>query len=140
MRAPTAVILLIPTAIGGSAHAEPPVLLLASNYHANVDLSGYRVSEKYDGIRALWTGKQLLTRSGHQIAAPDWFTADWPSTPLDGELWIGHGKFEQVSATVRDLIADDAAWRQVKFMVFDLPAHAGPFNERLQQLQALMSS
>ena len=95
MRATAACFLLFPTTISVTAFAEPPSLLLASNYHAEVDLSRYRMSEKYDGIRALWTGEQLITRSGHRISAPEWFTANWPATPLDGELWIDRGKFER---------------------------------------------
>jgi len=140
MRATAACFLLFPATISVTAFAEPPSLLLASNYHAEVDLSRYRMSEKYDGIRALWTGEQLVTRSGHRIAAPEWFTANWPATPLDGELWIGRGKFEQVSSVVRDAIPDGDAWQQVKFMVFDLPSHSGPFAERLAMLAALLSN
>jgi ATP-dependent DNA ligase len=59
-----------------------------------IDLSRYWVSEKYDGVRACWDGSQLLSRAGNVIHAPAWFTARWPTTPLDGELWAGRGRFE----------------------------------------------
>ncbi|MET0534011.1 MAG: DNA ligase [Steroidobacter sp.] len=121
--------------------AAPPPLALANDYQdADVDLSRYWVSEKYDGVRAYWNGAQLLTRAGNVIHAPIWFTAGWPTTPLDGELWAGRGRFETVTATVRDLVPDDEAWRNIRFMVFDLPAHAGPFGERLAQLQPLIAN
>lgn len=124
-----------------TATSDPPPLLLANDYEqAEVDLSRYWISEKYDGVRAFWDGSRLLTRAGNTIHAPEWFTRGWPQTPLDGELWAGRGQFEQVTATVRDLDPDDAAWRQIQFMVFDLPAHVGTFNERLTALQSLLSS
>jgi DNA ligase-1 len=117
-----------------------PELMLANVYRTDIDLADYWVSEKYDGIRAYWDGSTLQTRNGNRIHAPEWFTAHWPQTPLDGELWIGRGQFEAVSAAVRDEIADDAAWRDVQYMVFDLPAHPGPFRLRLAALQALLSA
>jgi DNA ligase-1 len=105
-----------------------------------VDVSRYWVSEKYDGVRAYWDGERLLTRAGNTIHAPEWFTRDWPKEPLDGELWAGRGRFEQVTATVRDLEPDDSAWRHIRFMVFDLPAHGGAFSARLDRLRSLLAS
>jgi DNA ligase-1 len=120
--------------------AAPPPLLLANDYDdVAVDVSRYWVSEKYDGVRAYWDGKQLVTRAGNTIHAPEWFTRAWPTEPLDGELWAGRGQFEQVTATVRDLEPDDAAWRHIRFMVFDLPAHGGTFSSRLETLRSLLS-
>lgn len=120
--------------------AAPPLLLANDYEQAEVELSGYWLSEKYDGVRAFWDGARLLTRAGNIIHAPDWFTRGWPNTALDGELWAGRGQFEQVTSTVRDLDPDDTAWRRIQFMVFDLPAHAGTFNERLTTLRSLLSS
>lgn len=123
------------------APAAPPPLLLANDYDdAEVDVSHYWVSEKYDGVRAYWDGKHLVTRAGNTIHAPEWFTRDWPTEPLDGELWAGRGQFEQVTATVRDLDPSDSAWRHIRFMVFDLPAHGGTFSARLETLRSLLSS
>ena len=120
--------------------AAPPPLLLANDYDdVAVDVSRYWVSEKYDGVRAYWDGKQLVTRAGNTIHAPEWFTRGWPAEPLDGELWAGRGQFEQVTATVRDLEPDDDAWRHIRFMVFDLPAHGGAFSSRLETLRSLLS-
>ena len=121
--------------------AAPPPLLLANDYDdADVDVSRYWVSEKYDGMRAYWDGKQLVTRAGNTIHAPEWFTRDWPTDPLDGELWAGRGQFEQVTATVRDFEPNEGAWRHIRFMVFDLPAHGGTFSARLETLRSLLSS
>lgn len=97
----------------------------------------YFVSEKLDGVPGRWTGEHLETRNGHRISAPAWFTAGWPEMPMDGELWIAGGRFEEVSGIVRRQAPADAEWRRVKFMVFDLPAHPGTFAERVAAMQAL---
>ncbi len=109
-------------------------LMLANVYHPGVALGDYWVSEKYDGVRGYWDGQKLFTRGGQLVNAPDWFTAGWPKTPLDGELWAGHGQFPKAVSTVRQQTPDDAAWRGMRFMVFDLPAQGGPFTERIPTL------
>ena len=111
--------------------ANAPALMLAGVYRPGLALEAYWLSEKYDGLRARWDGQRLLTRGGESIAAPVWFTAGWPAVPLDGELWAGRGRFEEALSTVRRQTPDEAAWRRIRFMVFDLPAHQGPFNERI---------
>ena len=65
------------------------------------DLRQHLVSEKMDGVRARWDGKQLLSRNGNTFAALEWFFANFPSHPLDGELWMRRGQFEAVSGAVR---------------------------------------
>ena len=55
------------------------------------------------------------------IHAPAWFTQSLPTFSLDGELWMGRGSFERLSAVVRTLQPDDAAWRNVRYVVFDMP-------------------
>ena len=122
-----------------AADQLPPRLMLAKVYHGDVRLADYWVSEKYDGIRGYWDGQQLLTRSGRRIAAPAWFTAGWPRQPLDGELWAGRGRFEAAQSAVARDSSDDEAWREIRYMVFDLPAHPGPFDERLPALQRLLA-
>ena len=108
--------------------------MLANLYRSDIDLSAYWVSEKYDGVRGYWDGKQLLTRGGNPVQAPAWFTAGWPSHPLDGELWAGRSRFEFTVSTVRTELPDEAAWREMRYMVFDLPAHKGTFEQRIPAL------
>lgn len=122
-----------------TAAADAPALLLAQVYRPGLDLQDYWVSEKYDGVRGYWDGQRLRTRGGEPITPPAWFTAGWPSTALDGELWAGRGRFAQAQSTVRQASAGDAAWRQMHFMVFDLPAHPGSFDARLPVLQATVT-
>ena len=125
-----------PNAVAQTSAASAPALMLAKVYHPGIDLSDYWVSEKYDGLRGYWDGRQLFTRGGERVQAPAWFTAGWPITPLDGELWAGRGQFAKATSTVRQQTPDDTAWRGIKFMVFDMPAHGGPFNERITALKA----
>ncbi|HQQ70986.1 MAG TPA: DNA ligase [Alicycliphilus sp.] len=117
------------------ALATTPAPTLALRYHEGVDVTAYWVSEKYDGVRALWTGSQLLSRQGLPIRAPAWFTAGWPAEPMDGELWAGRGRFADAQAAVAQATPDDAQWRALRYMVFDLPAAPGGFGARLPALQ-----
>ncbi len=112
--------------------------LLAQDYKPGIDPSLYLVSEKLDGVRALWDGKALRFRSGQSIAAPAWFIAKLPTTPLDGELWLARGKFDELSGIVRKLQAVDTEWQRVQYMVFELPAGDGSFAQRSPNLQALV--
>ncbi len=66
-----------------------PAMLLAEVYAADVDVTQYWMSEKFDGVRAQWNGRTLRFRGGGSVPAPEWFTAGFPAQPLDGELWIG---------------------------------------------------
>ncbi len=124
------------------AGEQAPPLILANVYDAgtDIDVSDYWVSEKLDGVRGYWDGEKLLTRSGNVIQTPAWFTRNWPDVPLDGELWAGRGRFEHASSTVRTQTPEDDAWRQMQFMVFDLPAQGGTFTERLAVLQAVLDA
>lgn len=119
------------------ASAKAPDILLAHIYQQGLDIRVYLVSEKLDGIRAVWDGKQLVSRQGHPIHAPAWFTKKFPQQPLDGELWIARGQFELLSATVRQSVPEDAAWQKVTYYVFELPDGEGPFADRAQQLEQL---
>lgn len=120
---------------------SPPALLLAETYRRGaVTVSDYLVSEKLDGVRAYWDGKNLRTRRGRIIVAPDWFTAKLPAEALDGELWLGHQRFDDISGLVRreTLTAEsEKLWRSVRYMVFELPQGEGDFFTRYQRLKRL---
>ncbi|MGO4395412.1 DNA ligase [Variovorax sp. M-6] len=126
---------LAPAALAGNA---APPLMLAEVYRRGLPLADYWVSEKYDGVRGYWDGKQLWTRGGERIVAPAWFTAALPAVPMDGELWAGRGRFAHAVSTVRSQTPADPAWREMRFMVFDLPASPGDFTTRLAALRKLL--
>lgn len=119
------------------AHAAP-ALLLARTAGAGIDPTDYLVSEKYDGVRALWDGRVLRFRSGSSVAAPAAFVERLPAVPLDGELWLGRGRFEALSGLVRRSSPDAAAWRQLRYMVFELPGASGSFAARAQRIATLV--
>jgi len=117
-----------------AAALEP---LLVRHAPAGLDPTPYLVSEKLDGVRALWDGQALRFRSGRAVAAPAWFLAALPAVPLDGELWLSRRSFDALSATVRRAEPVDAEWRRVRYCVFELPSGEGPFEQRAAKLQAL---
>ena len=123
--------------VAGSA-AEPPAILLAEVYRDQVDVTHYLVSEKLDGVRAIWDGSTLRFRSGKEINAPRWFVDGLPKRPLDGELWIARGKFERISGIVRKDVPDDNEWRQVRYMIFELPGAPGTFRERAEAMRKIV--
>lgn len=118
-------------------HATPPAIVLAEVYRHGSDPAAYLVSEKYDGVRAIWDGRNLRFRSGNPVNAPAWFLAALPPEPLDGELWLGRGKFDRLSAIVRKAVPDDTEWRNVSYLIFEAPGHAGNFSERAAHIAQL---
>lgn len=120
--------------------AEAPPLLLARVLGAATDLSDYWISEKLDGVRAVWDGRDLRFRSGRRVRAPEWFTASLPAQPLDGELWLGRRRFDELSAIVRKTVPVEQEWRQVKYMVFELPDAAGDFTARIERMRAIVDA
>ncbi len=122
------------------AVAEPLPLLLAETDQGRADVTLYLVSEKFDGVRAFWDGKTLRTRNGNIINAPAWFVENFPARELDGELWVGRGQFERLSGMVRRQMPDDTGWRQVRYMVFELPQAHGTFRERVQAIRDVTAS
>jgi DNA ligase 1 len=117
--------------------AEPP-LLLANVLRSEIDVTQYLMSEKYDGVRAVWDGSTLRFRSGREVSAPAWFLAALPKTPLDGELWMGRGRFDETSAAARRTVPDDAQWKQIRYMIFELPNAPGSFAERARQIERIV--
>jgi DNA ligase-1 len=119
------------------AAPKAPPLLLAETWKDNVDPTGWWLSEKLDGVRAYWDGKQFLSRQGNPFFAPYWFTEGLPLEPLDGELWIGRKMFQRTVSIVRRH-DESQLWKEVRFLMFDAPAHNGPFEERMKLLKLVM--
>lgn len=132
----------IPSAFSADETApDPPPkaagqnLLLARVWDPSIDPTGWWISEKYDGMRARWDGRILWTRGGGQIHAPDYFLAELPAdVELDGELWMGRGKFEETVSVARSANPDER-WRRMQFMIFDAPTAKGVFEQRMEFLK-----
>lgn len=123
----------------------------------NEDLTNRFASEKMDGMRCLWDGglsrgilkaqvpfantakdsrykiepvaTGLWSRYGNVIHAPDWWLAQLPPIPLDGELYIPQHREETFSIT-KKLVPDDNEWRRVKFYIFDAPSYNSVLSDR----------
>ena len=133
-------LLLLIFASAAAQAQTAPAVSLAQTYREGVDVAAYWVSEKLDGVYAHWDGRVLVSRAGNRFNAPAWFVADFPNLPLAGELWMGRGTFDKLSGVVRRQTPDHAAWRQVRFMVFDLPAHRTDFDGRLRRLKEIFAA
>lgn len=93
------------------------------------DVSGWLMSEKLDGWRAIWTGSEFVTREGKTLDAPEWFKKGMPTMMLDGEIFAGRGEFNAIQGRMRD------GWHCLTFHVFDAPEVVAPFKARYKFLQ-----
>lgn len=111
------------------------MVLLAKTYDPEkIDPKGWILSEKLDGVRAYWDGTSFVSRTKHDINAPKWFTEDFPSIPMDGELWIARQSFQKTISIVRKKIPIDEEWKNITFMVFDLPSIVKSYTERIKEI------
>lgn len=134
---------LTPALLAGGAWAKEPALLLANVLGPQVDVTKYLVSEKFDGVRAVWDSRTLRFRSGREVPAPAWWLAKLPATPLDGELWLARGRFDELSGIVRTVPAVDADWQRVNYLIFELPDEAGvlgTFEQRYLRIREVVNA
>ena len=98
------------------------------------EIKGWIMSEKLDGIRAYWDGKDLYTKNVNKIYAPIWFTKDFPSFELDGELWTQRDDFENIQSIVLDKIPSEK-WKEITYNIFEVPNSKGNFEERVSIIE-----
>lgn len=105
----------------------------------DIDLTKYYVSEKLDGFRGYWNGKELRSKTGYAYNPPKWFTEKLGNKPLDGELWIGRDKFEEIIPILNGTnnVED---WHKVNYMIFDMPAEDMTFKERVKYMEEYIPS
>ena len=114
-------------------------VLLAKEYKDDIDPTGMLASEKYDGVRAIWDGKNLRSRNDKIFYAPQWFLDMLPKNyPLDGELFLKRGSFEATFSIVSKKVPIDEEWKRIKYVVFDLPNSDQIFVNRLVDLQNIV--
>ncbi len=116
---------------------KPPIQL-ATKYYSPEKINDYWVSEKLDGMRGYWTGTTLLSRQGNKINVPPWFTTNWPNIAMDGELWIGRGKFQATISCIKRKTIDHSCWHDITFMLFDLPKNTARFTQRINAMEKLV--
>src|SRR5262245_8041583 len=120
-------------AASAKADKDVPGLLLAERWDGAMNLAGWWMSEKLDGVRAYWTGKEFLSRQGNALHAPEWFCEGLPAEPLDGEFWIDRKKFQRTVSIVRRQDKNDL-WKEVRFLMFDAPEGGAAFEDRLKTI------
>ena len=92
--------------------------MLARTWDGSFDPSGWLMSQKYDGVRAIWTGEEFLSRTGKKYFAPAWFTEHLPKgLVLDGELVAS--TLEKTTSIVRKLTPINEEWSQLRYVIFD---------------------
>lgn len=126
------------TACSTSHAATKPLLQHGISYNNQSDIVNnihlYFVSEKLDGMRGYWDGKNLYSRQGNKINAPTWFTMHWPNTPLDGELWIERNSFQRLMSCIKSA-NNSNCWQTIRFYLFDIPLHQGNFEQRITAME-----
>ena len=116
-------------------------VLLANTYKNNINPKNMIASEKFNGIRAVWNGKQLKSRTNKPIYAPNWFLKGLPKNhALNGELFLKRGAFEATTSIVSKKIPVDEEWKNIRYMVFDLPSSSEPFKARLGELKNIVKT
>lgn len=109
----------------GILFAKDSNILLLKPFDKNMvndsNIKEFLVSEKLDGVRAIWDGKILKTRNNNVINAPKCFTQGFPNFTLDGELWIARGKFSEIASIVKLQDSNCKDWENVKYYIFDVP-------------------
>ena len=88
-----------------------------------------------DGVRVYWDGFNLYYRNGTQIHAPHDFVLGLPQIKIDGELWAGSGKFEQLMSILSSGLTD---WSRILFVVFDIVASKQSYHLRLEALSKIV--
>ena len=125
------------TSAGAAKKAKFELLKLSEYKGQNV--GGWLASEKLDGVRAYWDGRNLLSRNGKILAAPEGWSAHFPPFALDGELYTAQGEFEKIQSIVMDKMPSATAWSEIKFYVFDVPEAGGGLLERLSELEKFIA-
>lgn len=98
------------------------------------NITDYLASEKLDGVRAIWTSSEFMTRHGKRLNVPAWFKAGMPSVRLDGELWMGNGTFSELQSAMQRKGGD---WCGILFMIFDMAVLRMPTADRIEALEKL---
>ncbi|WP_205747243.1 DNA ligase [Desulfopila sp. IMCC35006] len=109
-------------------------LMLPEVYNGQVDVSGWLMSEKLDGVRGYWDGKRLLSKNGTVFSPPAAFVRDLPTFAVEGEIWGGRGSFEQTVAIVKKE-GPHNGWQQLRLAIFDVPNAPGGFTERIAKAE-----
>lgn len=113
--------------------------MLAKKFDDTIDPTGWLMSEKLDGVRAIYHNAHFTSRTEKPFVSPSAFSDGFPhNVTLDGELWKGRGLFNETSGQVRRKTNQD--WSGMQYMVFDAPKLSGTFEQVLVDLLDLLEA
>lgn len=105
-----------------------------------VDVSGWQISEKIDGVRAIYEKGTLYSRNGNKLYAPAEFLVNCKTKDnlvLDGELVHADG-FQTTVSVVKDQSkkATWEYWNKITYVVFDYKTDKKhTYEDRLDKLK-----
>jgi len=77
--------------------------------------------------------------NGNKIHAPSYVLECLPrDLDLDGELFLGRGKFQECMSIVRRQ-DEPATWKRIRYVIFDAPTVAGGISKRLDAARAALA-
>jgi len=117
-----------------SLFAQKTDLLLLKKYREDINVTGWYMSEKLDGVRAYWDGEKLISRSGKVFATPAFFTKEFPKHELDGELWNTRANFAGIVSIVNQKKPHND-WKNLTYNIFEVPNMDGNLTQRLKHVQ-----
>ena len=99
------------------------------NINKNImqNIASYAISEKFDGVRGIWDGENMRSKSGKIITIPSCFSDKLSilNVPkgefVEGELWIEYGAFEAISSIARRKNPTCEDYSQVRYLIFNAP-------------------
>lgn len=131
-----------------SKSKDDDFVMLAHAYDEKVhkeQVDGWWISEKFDGVRATWDGKNMYSRNGNEYTIPDFLKeqlikirVDGKSLKLDGELWFGYDTFTLCSGAARRDKVDPELWKDAKYLIFDIQDTTLNFEERLHKFRTVL--
>lgn len=111
------------------------------------NIESYAISEKFDGVRGIWDGKEMFSKNGKKLAIPPCFAEKLAILELkdgefvEGELWADYGKFAEVSSLARRKNPTCAEFESVKYLIFNAQFNeSSDFLANLSKIQSILES
>lgn len=111
------------------------------------NIESYAISEKFDGVRGIWDGKEMFSKNGKKLAIPPCFAEKLAILELkdgefvEGELWTDYGKFAEVSSLARRKNPTCTEFESVKYLIFNAQLNeSSDFLANLSKIQSILES
>jgi hypothetical protein len=87
-------------------------------------------------VRVFWNGEKLFTSQTRKvISIPPTLAKGLPNFAVEGELWPGYGKYDDINK----LLNDGVMTSSMKLILFDIPTNMFvPFAEKLTKLKDIL--